>query len=160
MGAVRGDSQAYAKRPRSTPMLDAAATADSTTISSAEPDFLTFSDFIRYREQVRPSALTTDKTGFHGLGDVYRDLLRLPCEGGIIGVDRALEAAIQSLDYSPSNEGITNSLGTMKPYWKWIVAVYGEEVVNRFGGLQIVEPGLLPMGMVKMFKDRKVNWDA
>lgn len=160
-GATSGDTQSYAKRPRSTPTLEAAAAGSTITgTATAEPNFITFDEFIKYREQASPSAVVTEKTSFHGLGDVYRDLLRLPSEGGVIDVDQTVLVAVKCLGYSHSNGGIANSMNAMKPYWKWILAVYGKEVVDRFGGLRIVEPGLLPMGMVRMLKDRKVNWEA
>lgn len=45
------------------------------------------------------------------------------------------------------------------PYWFAIVELYGEEMKEVFGSLQVVERGLLPMGMVELFKSR-VRWDA
>jgi hypothetical protein len=44
-------------------------------------------------------------------------------------------------------------------YWKWIVAVWGEEVTEKFGGQDIVREGLLPLGMVTAFRNTKVKWE-
>ncbi len=46
----------------------------------------------------------------------------------------------------------------MEPYWKWIVAMYGPEIAERFGGLDIVDRGLLPLGMVRYFRDKRMTW--
>ncbi|KFZ07473.1 hypothetical protein V501_06425 [Pseudogymnoascus sp. VKM F-4519 (FW-2642)] len=44
------------------------------------------------------------------------------------------------------------------PYYRWILQLYATEMVRRFGGLDIVQPGLLPMGMVTMFKKSRFQW--
>ncbi|KFY12559.1 hypothetical protein V492_03810 [Pseudogymnoascus sp. VKM F-4246] len=44
------------------------------------------------------------------------------------------------------------------PYHRWIEQLYGAEMVRRFGGLNVVQPGLLPMGMVTMFKKSRFQW--
>jgi len=36
--------------------------------------------------------------------------------------------------------------------------MYGDEVREKFGGLRIVEKGLLPMGMVECFKNERIKW--
>lgn len=46
----------------------------------------------------------------------------------------------------------------MDPYWRWVAQLYGPEAIKRFGGLDIVEPGLLPTGMVSIFRDRRLTW--
>ncbi|OBT90428.1 hypothetical protein VE02_00761 [Pseudogymnoascus sp. 03VT05] len=44
------------------------------------------------------------------------------------------------------------------PYHRWIMQLYAQEMVRRFGGLDVVQPGLLPMGMVTMFKKSRFQW--
>jgi hypothetical protein len=41
-----------------------------------------------------------------------------------------------------------------------VAALYGPEVMERFGGLIIVDPGLLPIGMVSLFRDKRVKWQG
>jgi hypothetical protein len=36
--------------------------------------------------------------------------------------------------------------------------MYGPEIVEKFGGLSVVDPGLLPIGMVSMFRERRTKW--
>ncbi|KAH7024468.1 uncharacterized protein B0I36DRAFT_331472 [Microdochium trichocladiopsis] len=177
LGMTRGeDRQVYAKRSRSIAGSGAEGGDQAETALADEFTFLPYDEFVKYREDRTPSTSTTNRTGFMGLGQVYRELLRLPAEDGVHNVSPAVAAAIESLggNASPAygavsrgdgggssgDEGITGSLSTMKPYWRWIVAMYGPEVVAKVGGLRIVEPGLLPMGMVRMFKERRVQWEA
>ena len=65
--------------------------------------------------------------------------------------------ALARLPYttSPNTIGAWHS---MSPYWKWVVMLYGPEMVDTFGGLQIVDLGLLPMSMVGLFKSGRVSW--
>lgn len=44
-------------------------------------------------------------------------------------------------------------------YQRWVVSLYGEEVVNRFGGLEVVDPTLIPVGMVQLFKTSRMKLD-
>ena len=47
----------------------------------------------------------------------------------------------------------------MSYYEKWIVGVFGEEVVDMFGGLEIVDRTLIPVGMVGLFKSSRMRWE-
>lgn len=44
------------------------------------------------------------------------------------------------------------------PYHCWILRLYAAEMVRKFGGLDVVQPGLLPMGMVTMLKKSRFQW--
>jgi hypothetical protein len=44
-------------------------------------------------------------------------------------------------------------------YQKWVISVYGEDLVRKFGGFVIVDSKLIPIGMVKLFKDSRVKLD-
>jgi hypothetical protein len=41
---------------------------------------------------------------------------------------------------------------------RWVALLYGQDMIERFGGLNIVEKGLLPMGMVTLFRSGRVKW--
>lgn len=45
-------------------------------------------------------------------------------------------------------------------YDKYIFALYSNEIFARFGTLTIVEPTLIPVGMVSVFKNSKISWDS
>ena len=45
-------------------------------------------------------------------------------------------------------------------YQRWNTALYADEIFKRFGTLTIVEPTLIPVGMVSVFKNSKIQWDS
>jgi hypothetical protein len=51
-----------------------------------------------------------------------------------------------------------SDLPDMGYYEEWIVAMFGEEVVRKFGGLEIVDPTMIPVGMVELFRNSKMKW--
>ncbi|RYP46585.1 hypothetical protein DL768_007207 [Monosporascus sp. mg162] len=121
--------------------------------------FMSFQEYARHRESFYHS--------FEGnLYDVYRSLLRAPLGRGIRECPPAVARGVEDLQVrGPGFPG--GGLGgfrpcweAMEPYWKWVAALYGPEAMERFGGLHIVEPGLLPMGMVSLFRDKRVKWQG
>jgi hypothetical protein len=74
------------------------------------------------------------------LYDVLRELLQKPNVEGVDGVVQ---------------EG---GIWTGDEYWKWVAMLYGEDMRGRFGGLDVVDKGLLPIGMVSLLKSGKVKW--
>ncbi|RYO76038.1 hypothetical protein DL766_009588 [Monosporascus sp. MC13-8B] len=121
--------------------------------------FMSFEEYARHRDAFYQ--------GFEGsLYNVYRSLLRAPRDRGIRECPPAVARGVEDLQLrGPEFPG--GGLGgfnprweAMEPYWKWVAALYGPEAMERFGGLHIVEPGLLPMGMVSLFRDRRVKWQG
>ncbi|KAK7935901.1 hypothetical protein PG985_001396 [Apiospora marii] len=101
------------------------------------------------------------------LVDVYRQLLERPGHGGggvrmdEAGVVASGLAALGESHYHNATQrggGIKSEWYSMEPYWRWVVALYGPEVVARFGGLRLVDSGLLPMGMVSLFREKRLSW--
>ena len=48
---------------------------------------------------------------------------------------------------------------SMDWYEKWVMSLHGEEVAKRFGGLNIVDATLIPVGMVQLFKTSRMKLD-
>ena len=48
---------------------------------------------------------------------------------------------------------------SMDWYEKWVISLHGEEVAKRFGGLNIVDATLIPVGMVQLFKTSRMKLD-
>lgn len=44
-------------------------------------------------------------------------------------------------------------------YNGWVLDAYGKEVINRFGGLEIVDPRMIPIGLVHLYKTSRIKWD-
>lgn len=112
--------------------------------SSQLVDFMSFEEFIRYKEQTSTSLLK-----------IYTDLLKQPGKESAhwddwdVIVAKAIEG------------GTTQAFeGMDMGYWKWVVKLYGQEMRERFGGLAVVDKGLLPTGMVGLFRSGKVKWQG
>jgi hypothetical protein len=52
-----------------------------------------------------------------------------------------------------------HKFGSMDWYERWVVSLYGKEVVERFGTLEIVDPTLIPIGMVQLFRASTMKLD-
>lgn len=111
-------------------------------------EFMSFEEYIKFREQVT--------YGFpNELAKVYEELLQRPEEEALQIGDNA--EMMKALGQCPVSDSIGEWYG-MSSYWKWVTMLYGPEMLQRFGGFQIVEQGLLPMGMVSMFRSGRVSW--
>ncbi|KAI7636815.1 hypothetical protein KC343_g1062 [Hortaea werneckii] len=116
--------------------------------------FFSFDDFMKYPEELNHGPK-------HNLTDVYSKLLERPSELPI-GSDTngAVQMALEELFDRLGTTTTTKFTywASMQPYWKWIAEMYGPELIERFGGFQIVDAGLLPMGMVGLYRSGRVQW--
>ncbi|KAE8451790.1 hypothetical protein EG329_002630 [Mollisiaceae sp. DMI_Dod_QoI] len=83
--------------------------------------FMSFDEFTRYREQTSSQ-----------LRVAYRNLIGEPGENE---VERTSQVA-SHID-APAWSGLTS-------YQRWVVQLYGDDMMERFGGLNVVEKRLLP----------------
>lgn len=114
--------------------------------------FFALDEYVRYREQYAP-------TGKADIARTYRSLMKRPEEESI-DVSTQIQQATQQLSGQSNLKGITAYWGGMEPYWKWVAQMYGPEMCERFGGLNVVDPGLLPIGMVSMFREKRIKWQG
>jgi hypothetical protein len=110
--------------------------------------FFSFEEFARYREE-----FACEYTG--NLLSVFGDLMGRPEKEGI-DVMGDEEAKIEGLVRGWIEGGKAADAG----YLKWVVKLFGEEMRERFGGWNVVEKGLLPMGMVGLFRSGRVKWQG
>ena len=112
--------------------------------------FFSFEEYTRYREQLN--------YGFpNELVQVFDLLLEKPKEEGIESYG-GIVTALSALGERAGLRGILSNWYSMEPYWKWVAQLYGPEMIEVFGGFGIVDPSLLPMGMVSEFRSGRVNW--
>ena len=114
--------------------------------------FFSFEEYTKYREELRYD--------FDGeLVDVFSSLLAKPGQDPVASDDNGnVKVALNALAGRPNLRGILANWYYMEPYWKWVAQLYGPEIIEKFGGFGIVDPGLLPMGMVSLFRSGRVNW--
>lgn len=114
--------------------------------------FFSFEEYTRYRETLH--------YGFHNeLVDVFTTLLKKPDEESIDTEENGdVKVALGRLASRSGLRGILADWYAMEPYWKWVAQLYGPELIEMFGGFGIVDPSLLPMGMVSEFRSGRVSW--
>jgi hypothetical protein len=47
----------------------------------------------------------------------------------------------------------------LSSYDQWILTLYCAELTSTFGSFAIVDPALIPIGMLEVFRDTKVRWE-
>ena len=114
--------------------------------------FFSFEEYTKYREDF--------SCGFEGeIVEVFSNLLAKPGQEPVETDDNGtVKTALNALGSRPNLRGILANWNYMEPYWKWVAQLYGPEIIDKFGGFGIVDPGLLPMGMVSLFRSGRVNW--
>ena len=127
--------------------------AEDANWKPEDPDtFFPFEEFTKYSESF-------DSIGRANLEDVYKKLLERPQEKPIDASEHVLQAQAQ-LSGQNNLRGITAHWTSMEAYWKWIAQMYGPDMIDTFGGLNVVDFGLLPIGMVSMFRQRRTKWQG
>ncbi|KAH0603614.1 uncharacterized protein H6S33_007273 [Morchella sextelata] len=110
--------------------------------------FMSFEEYVMFREG-----------GFKHWQEAYEELLKIAvrCEAkrtpemkmGILCLSDAVRSAPHSIG---GDDGIDE-------YWEWILASFGDGVAKKWGGLEIVRPGALPVGMMDAWKKRVLHWE-
>jgi len=96
--------------------------------------FISFEEYARYREQTSSDLYTA-----------YSRLIEEPME----------DEVVQTNDVKAV---IGDGWESLSPYYRWIVQLYAPDMIARFGGLNVVEKGLLPTGMVNMMRESRFKW--
>ena len=116
--------------------------------------FMSFDEYVKYREEFYFENEL-------GLVDVFRQLMTRPREESVWFDAAKLQSALTDLGGQENLNGIKYQWTAMEGYWQWIAMFYGPEIVQRFGGsLRMVDAGLLPMGMVTLFRETRVKWQG
>lgn len=107
--------------------------SESPQSLSFDPEvFLSWEDYTRYR-------LVTSEP----LQLVYKRLMEVPEE--------------REIELSIDDGGVVYSM-KWSAEEKWLVAMYKKELEAGVGGLRLVEPGFLPLGVLTMMRKKKVTW--
>ena len=114
--------------------------------------FLSFAEFAHYREYY-------NAIGSADLNRVYHDLLKRPVEESV-DLSVPVKQALGLLKGQSNLRGIVGDWKHMDAYWKWVAQMYGPDMVQRFGGLNVVDLGLLPIGMVSMLRNKRLGWQG
>lgn len=114
--------------------------------------FMPYTEYIMHRPQ-----------RFFNWNETYTKLLAGP-KGCNVALTAELSAALNNVSFAAA--GLTGTGGIsrsgwagMDIYWKWVVACFGEGMVRKWGGLEVVRPGSLPVGMVDAWKSKRLRWE-
>lgn len=109
--------------------------------SILEEPFFTFEEYTTYRDCYSSQLSLT-----------YRDLMTKP----------SIQDTHLTNDIKPWFDELNHShqLGwfDLSSEHKWIMNLYAEELKKRFGALSIVDKNLLPSGVMKMLRQKKITW--
>jgi hypothetical protein len=179
------DVRLYGKpQHRSSNLWGHSPTRESDSPSFGET-FMAYDEFIRYRE-CRSQGLhdayeelltipeefevheTQEITGWlDKLPDTTDTVIRASSGSSIRGrgrgrggITRTSAPRRTSISSRGIPSGITKPFSKMTPYWKWMLAVYGRQVVEKYGGIQIVDPATVPLGVVSVMKVEKMRWQG
>ncbi len=111
---------------------------DSPVLSE---DFFSFEEFTAHRQAYSPFLLAA-----------FRQLMKVP-DTKEVYLAKEVGPWFEELSYSHGMGWYDLSSET-----KWIMHLYAEELKQRFGALSIVDRNLLPSGVMKMLKKKKVTW--
>ena len=110
-------------------------------------EFMSRDEYFKYREERS-----------HNLAAAYDQLLSVPAEKPIDSTSE-IESLLHTLKSVRNRKAsIQKNFNSMDSYWKWIVAVFGPEIVEKYGSLQMVDPGQVPLGVVSVMKAGKIRW--
>ena len=107
---------------------------------------LTFSGFMSYDEFLSLRDVWEPSWGRHysaALKDRGRE---------VIFKTPVIEAALQSSKHWKAWKDLSVEE-------EWLVALYGEQLVDKFGALDVVDSNLIPLGMVELFKRSRIQLD-
>lgn len=117
-------------------------------------NFFSEAEFTAHREDL---CIVKDYLVYQDVLWVFQQLMAQPEEESIDEVP-ALWTALGQVP--AGGRAIKPNWHEMDASWCWITAMYGPEIIERFGGLSIVDPGLLPMGMVGLLREKRVTWQG
>ncbi|EJC99769.1 uncharacterized protein FOMMEDRAFT_148609 [Fomitiporia mediterranea MF3/22] len=124
---------------------------ESNAVVKANDPFFSFEEFKKGREERGEWWCTA-----------YKKLLDRP-QSYSVSLTPKLEASLKLLgdgiDAFGGSAGATSGWNSLRPYWKWVIALHHDQMVKKFGSLAVVDPTSVPVGMVSVFKSSRMKWE-
>ena len=113
--------------------------------------FMSKEEYLRHRELYSAN-----------LGEAYKKLLSVPAEASPKETPEitAWLKVLEEPKVETSKEAFSASFGTMSPYWQWTLVDHGANMVQKYGGVRIVDRNKIPVGIVSVLKAGKVRWSG
>lgn len=120
--------------------INSKSTLDTDPVNQDEMDeFMAFEEWSQFCGEIDGN-LTT----------LYETLIRSPGSQGpktVYAISRAISAAQREFGVKRSNTKLM-----------WVLYLYAEDLLETFGGLNLVDKLFLPMGVLDMIKGKKIIW--
>jgi hypothetical protein len=113
----------------------------SSDLEKSLETFMTKEEFIANRESTSPE-----------LAALYQELMEVPQKKRIVTSMRVSRTILKLED--SLNEAGRESKGELE----WLLQLYERELLEKCGGMSIVEKNLLPLGILTILRKRKVAW--
>jgi hypothetical protein len=113
----------------------------SSDLEKSLETFMAKEEFIAYRESTSPE-----------LAALYQELMEVPQKKRIVTSMR-VNNTVQKLEESVNEEG-QESKGELE----WLLQLYERELLEKCGGMSIVEKNLLPLGILTILRKKRVAW--
>ncbi|KAK7711961.1 hypothetical protein SLS64_005232 [Diaporthe eres] len=97
--------------------------------------FMSLDEFESYRDWIGES-----------LGCTFRVLMQEPMSKNL-ALKGAVKAVLEPDQWSE-----------LSSYDQWVLQLFSKDMISRFGGLNVVEKGLLPMGLMDLLRQSKFQW--
>jgi hypothetical protein len=104
--------------------------------------FMTKEEFIAHRESTSSA-----------LAKLYQELMDVPRKKRIVTSSRVTQTMMRLEAVQPEL-----SAKEMKAEMEWLLQLYERELVEKCGGMSIVEKNLLPLGILTILRKKKVAW--
>ncbi|KAL8794441.1 MAG: hypothetical protein Q9195_003028 [Heterodermia aff. obscurata] len=124
--------------PNSRGILVSASERHSSSTTKGEENFMSMTEFTQHRESTSLE-----------LKDTYEQLCRTPWTDNI-NMSTEVLAAMERM----TGTSRTRFEGDQK----WLLQLCSPQLLQRFGGLSIVDKGLLPLGVMTMLRSKRVTW--
>ncbi|GAB7343354.1 hypothetical protein MBLNU457_1398t1 [Dothideomycetes sp. NU457] len=109
-----------------------------------EMDFFSFEEYTRFRDETSGP-----------MRGAFLELMEEPKEVNVELTRDIIEAHAKVLSLVGGGRNWAK-----KGYNKWLMMLYGPEVIQRFGGLSIGDKELLPIGLTNLLRSEKFRWQS
>ena len=113
----------------------------SAELEKSLETFMSKEEFIVHRESTSPE-----------LVKVYQELMEVPMKKQIVTSSR-VSKTMQKLE-----EGMSDTSKEGRSEMEWLLQFYERELLEKCGGMSIVEKNLLPLGILTILRKKKVAW--
>jgi hypothetical protein len=116
-------------------------TSISADLEKSLETYMTKEEFIAHRESTSPE-----------LAKLYKELMDVPTKKLIVTSSR-VDRTIQKLEQGAGDTGKES-----RREMEWLLQFYERELLEKCGGMSIVEKNLLPLGILTILRKKKVAW--